>query len=255
MRRGDRPRGSRTATPGRRPQARARATVLAACALFAGGLAVMVGVRAGASADTPVDLALVLAIDCSYSVDAREFGLQTEGMADAFDHPAVRGAIRSGPTGRIAVAVVQWSGADDQALAVPWTIVGTDDEIDRLARRIRLLPRVSEEGATSITGMIDYARVLFAGLDAPTERRTLDIVADGINNIGGWTRPARDRALREGITINGLAIENEVFYLRHWFRNHVIGGANAFVLDVDGYEDFAPAFRVKLIREIRPEIL
>ena len=42
-----------------------------------------------------VDLALVLAIDCSFSVDANEFRLQMEGIGKAFLEPDVKTAIRN----------------------------------------------------------------------------------------------------------------------------------------------------------------
>ncbi len=237
-----------------RTRSRPRRRLLAGLAVLA--LTAVLALSASARDGTgPVDLALVLAVDCSYSVDGREYALQMNGIAAALDHPAVRGAIKAGPRGRVAFAVVQWSGENSQEIVVPFTAVGTDAEIDALAARIRATPRVAAEGSTSITAMIDFARLMLTNLSFEADRRVLDLVADGINNIGGWTRPARDRALAAGLTINGLAIQNEVSYLRHWFRNHVIGGENAFVLDIDGYDDFPAAIRVKLIREIRPELI
>ncbi|CAN0491257.1 unnamed protein product, partial [Discosporangium mesarthrocarpum] len=53
----------------------------------------------------PVDLALLLSIDCSYSVDTREFRLQTNGTAHALRKPEILQAIKAGPLKRIAVAV------------------------------------------------------------------------------------------------------------------------------------------------------
>ena len=48
-----------------------------------------------------VDLALVLAIDCSFSVDANEFRLQMQGLGSAFLQPDIKKAITGGD--RIAV--------------------------------------------------------------------------------------------------------------------------------------------------------
>ena len=58
-------------------------------------------------ASNTVDVQLVLAIDCSYSVDAREYELQRSGLAAAFRNDEVLRAIQSGPHRSIAVAVVQ----------------------------------------------------------------------------------------------------------------------------------------------------
>jgi hypothetical protein len=52
-----------------------------------------------------VDLLLVLAADISHSVDEVKFQLQRSGYAAAFSDPRVIEAIRSGPNGRIAVAL------------------------------------------------------------------------------------------------------------------------------------------------------
>jgi Protein of unknown function (DUF1194) len=57
-----------------------------------------------------VDLLLVLAADSSRSVDAVKFQLQRSGYAAAFSNPRVIDAIRGGPSRRIAVTFVEWSG-------------------------------------------------------------------------------------------------------------------------------------------------
>ena len=57
----------------------------------------------------------------------------------------------------------------------------------------------------------------------------------------------RDRIVAAGITINGLAVAND---LGEYYRTHVIGGAGSFVVTATDYADFARAIRIKLIREI-----
>ncbi len=42
---------------------------------------ILLPLPAGRAQDYDVDLALVLAVDCSFSVDSREFRLQMEGLA------------------------------------------------------------------------------------------------------------------------------------------------------------------------------
>ena len=60
-----------------------------------------------ATAQTAVDLELILAVDASGSVSEAEFDLQVPGLAGAFRDPDVVAAIRdAGPTG-VAVALVQ----------------------------------------------------------------------------------------------------------------------------------------------------
>jgi hypothetical protein len=57
--------------------------------------------------------------------------------------------------------------------------------------------------------------------------------------------------IAQGITINGLAILNELPLLDDYFRDHLIGGDGAFVMIAQDYADFAQAMIRKLVREIR----
>ena len=51
--------------------------------------------------ESNTDLALVLAVDSSSSVDDIEFAIQLRGIASAFRQVAIVEAIKSGPNGRI----------------------------------------------------------------------------------------------------------------------------------------------------------
>src|SRR3954462_3199260 len=62
-------------------------------------------------AQTSVDLALVLAVDISPSMDVEEQELQRQGFVEAFRSPEVHNAVRQGSQGRIAVMYVEWAGA------------------------------------------------------------------------------------------------------------------------------------------------
>ena len=61
---------------------------------------------APAQTPQPVDLALVLAVDASGSVDRVRFELQKQGYVAAFRHPRVIGAIETGPNQAIAVIMM-----------------------------------------------------------------------------------------------------------------------------------------------------
>src|SRR5256714_6040377 len=86
-------------------------------------LLLLLGTPAAAQRETgqPVDLALVLAVDASGSVDQVRFELQKQGYVAAFRHPRVIGAIQSGPSQSIAVIMMQWTGPALQVTAVPLT--------------------------------------------------------------------------------------------------------------------------------------
>jgi hypothetical protein len=198
----------------------------------------------------PVDVELVLAIDCSYSVDAREFALQKIGLAEAFRHPAVVAAIQAGERGAIGVAVVQWSGAATQSTVVPWTLVTDAAGAAVLAARIEAAARMTQEGATSISAMVAYGIGLIESNGLAGARRVIDISADGRNNTGHRIRAVRPLAALSGVTVNGLAILNEVPTLGFYFEKYVIAGADAFAMEANDYDHYAAAILRKLIREI-----
>jgi hypothetical protein len=91
-----------------------------ACLLIAAG---MISGAWSAQAETEVDLALVLAVDVSLSMEPDEQDLQRQGFIEAFRSPEVHDAIRKGMLGRIAVVYVEWAGAAHQEVIVPWTVV------------------------------------------------------------------------------------------------------------------------------------
>ncbi len=198
----------------------------------------------------PVDVELVLAIDCSYSVDASEFALQKIGLAEAFRHPAVVAAIEAGPHAAIGVTVVQGSGADSQSTVVPWTLVTDAASAAALAARIEAAPRMTQEGATSISAMVAYGIGLIEANGLAGARRVIDISADGRNNTGHRIRAVAPLAAISGVTVNGLAILNEVPTLRFYFEKYVIAGPGAFAMEANDYGRYGGAILRKLIREI-----
>lgn len=204
-----------------------------------------------ASQGRPVDLELVLAIDASSSVDDAEFRMQTRGLASAFRDPQVIAAIMAAGSRGVAVAVVQWSEERRQELAVDWVLVRDVAGTLRLAELIAAAPRLVTGGHTAAGNALDFAaRTLddnaYLGL-----RRVIDISGDGRVNDGLYPHAVRDAAVGRGITINGLAILNEIPLLEQYYREHLIGGAGAFVMTAADYADFTRAMVAKLVREIR----
>lgn len=214
-----------------------------------------------AVAETKVDLALVLAVDASRSIDDFEYGLQRNGYAMAFVHPTVVKAITSGEYQRIAVTYVEWSSEGEQAVLVGWTVIDGAESASRFSKALRAAPRRYFD-ATSVSGAIDFSVSLFPGAGVAATRRVIDISGDGPNNRGRPSEAARDDAVRIGITINGLAIVNDRPSRPPWpeeavdqhFREKVIGGQGAFVIVVMGFEAFALGIRQKLVREIAGEL-
>lgn len=197
-----------------------------------------------------VDLELVLAVDASASVNRQEYALQMKGLARAFESPEVITAIQSGPKGLIAVVLIEWSGADQQRVSVPWTVISDARSARQFATAIDNTPRGFRRGSTSISGAIDFALASLAGNDIAASRSVIDISGDGRNTHGGIVDIARDRAVLAGVTINGLPILNEEPDLDSHYRENVIGGPGAFVVPARDYKVFGTAIVEKLVREI-----
>jgi len=223
------------------------------------GLVVAVLAAMPAAAQTAVDLQLVLAVDASGSVNQYRFDLQKQGYAEAFRNPRVLKAIRSGIAGAIAVTVTQWTGPDLQIQVVDWTVIKDEGSANRFAGAIEDTPRQLFSGGTSISGAIDHGVTLLlnSARTYPGARRTIDVSGDGANNRGRSAHLARDDAVRNGITINGLPILALEPGLDRYYYDNVIGGPGAFMVTAQTYEAFAEAVLKKLIIEIaaRPPLL
>lgn len=204
-----------------------------------------------AYAEEKIDLALVLAVDVSGSIDVDEFLLQRHGYADAFRDPRLIAAIVGGRERRIAVAMLEWAGALAQAVVIPWTLVDSRESARALADRIQTAPRQIFGGAsTSISGAIDAGVRLLDRLSYVAERRVIDVSGDGHNNAGRPAGFARDDAVVKGVIINGLAILTDDGILDVHYRDHVIGGPGAFVIGIETFAEFKSAILAKLIREV-----
>lgn len=213
------------------------------------------------SGTQPVDLELVLAVDVSSSMNKAEQQVQRDGYVDAFRHPLIAQAIRTGPLGRIAVTYVEWAGPAYQHVVVPWTVLDGDDRARAFANLLADQPIASGAG-TSISGLLSAAAGRFAASPFQSYRRVIDISGDGPNNAGALVTPVRQFLLKNGVTINGLAISLShrdgldsldffgPHYLERYYRDCVVGGAAAFVIEVDGMEKFKDAIRRKLVLEI-----
>ena len=214
-----------------------------------------------ALADDRVDLLLVLAADISRSVDDRKFRLQREGYAAAMTDPRVVRAMAGGPMGRIAICFMEWAGDTDQAVVMDWASVGNAEEAVVVAKRIKDAPRAFM-GRTSISAAIDYSLALMGRSPFQSDRRVIDVSGDGTNNSGRPVTEARDGALAQGVTINGLVILSEIPLatnpmhthppggLTQYYEKNVIGGPGAFVVEAENFEAFGQLLISKLIKEI-----
>jgi len=213
--------------------------------------------QAQAQAAPEVDLALVLAVDISFSMDMEEQILQREGYVAALTSRPVLDAIRAGLIGRIGVTYLEWAGTATQNVTVDWAIIEDEKTAEAFAKRLRDAP-INRARRTSITGAIDFAMRRLEAAPLRPLRRVIDVSGDGPNNEGGLVTSKRDAAVTAGITINGLPIilnrgSGSMFdtpNLDAYYRDCVIGGPGAFMVTITERAQFPQAIRSKILREI-----
>jgi Protein of unknown function (DUF1194) len=204
-----------------------------------------------AAPDATADLELVLAVDVSGSIDARESALQREGYLAAIRSPEFVAAVRAGSLGKIRLAYVEWAGEGAQQLTVPWRMIDGPEAAQAFANELAGQPAARFRRGTSISSALLFSAGLFEGGGM---RRVIDISGDGPNNAGGMVTVARDAVVAQGIVINGLPMllspAQILPPLDRYFVDCVIGGQGAFALPVTSVGNLAEAIRKKLLREL-----
>jgi hypothetical protein len=204
-----------------------------------------------------VDVELVLAVDVSYSMDPDEQALQREGYVQALTSADFLDALKHGMHGRVAITYVEWAGALDQKVLLPWRLIDGRASAQAVADEIARAP-YRRAYRTSISGALGFSAPLFEGNGYEGIRRVIDVSGDGTNNQGPLVTTARDEVLAKNITINGLPImlkrpsaaSLDIDDLDIYYEDCVIGGAGSFVVPIREREKFRDAIRTKLVLEI-----
>jgi len=196
-------------------------------------------------------------VDASLSIEADEFQLQKEGIAQSVKDTSVLSAIRSGRERKIALAYVEWGSPGLAQVVVEWQIIDGPASADQFARDLLAAPRTRHTW-NAIGDGIDRSVQLIGECPCEPKRRVIDVSGD--NPDAQSLRPspiARDDAVRQGIVINALAIiedrslgPNGRPWLVEMYEQEVIGGPGAFVIPANTREDFTRALREKMVLEI-----
>jgi hypothetical protein len=200
-----------------------------------------------------VSVAIVLAADVSGSINDDRFKIQRDGYAAAMRHWRVHQAIDSTARRAIAVTLVEWSGANEQRVVVPWMVIASEEDGDRFAALLGAAPR-SFSGSTAVAAALNFVALQLNALPFQADRLVVDVSGDGIENSGGDVAAAREALVLAGATVNGIAILGEQppneQPLDDWYRENVAGGPGGFVMIAHDFDVFAYAMVGKLVREV-----
>ena len=204
---------------------------------------------AAAPARADCRLALSLGLDVSSSVDAREYRLQSAGLAAALVAPEVQEAFLSDPAAPVSLQIFEWSGWAQQVVRQDWVTINGPADLEAVALRLATQRRSFDQYPTAVGFALLYGGQSLAQR-TDCERRTLDLSGDGTNNDGVSPDLARRDHPLVGITVNGLAIGATRVTLARYYQQYVIQGPGAFVEMATDYADFERAMRRKLLREL-----
>jgi hypothetical protein len=190
-------------------------------------------------------------------MDTEEQVLQRNGYAEAITSEQFINALKSGVTGKIAVAYLQWASYRDFDVLVPWTLIDGPETATAFADKLRKAPYRRAQ-RTSVSGAIDNSMRQFANNGFDGLRRIIDVSGDGPNNDGRPVEMAREEALAQGVTINGLPLVGirpflgyaDIPNLDIYYEDCVVGGDGAFMIAIRDRKAFVDATRIKLVQEI-----
>ncbi len=222
-------------------------------------------VRTEASA-IAVDTELLLLVDVSQSIDSSEYSLMMNGYRDAFTSGSFLDEVQAGEIGSIAVALMFWSGASSQELAVGWTEINDQTSANGFASLIDNTVR-SFSGKTAIGSAIDAGTISFGTETGNAQNgfysqvQIIDISGDGEDNDTPPegdralnVRTARDASLADGVDmINALVIGNDGGNLEQYFIDNVIAGGSDSsdpFTQAASFETLASSLEAKLAREL-----
>ncbi len=223
-----------------------------------------------ASREHPLPLAtdfnLITAIDASDSINRHDEALQYDGLARGVIDAEFLRRVAEGTERRIGFAAFTWSSGGQIDVIVPWTVIETRADAERVAMQFGDAPRIDRSGSgryaplSSNTdryrgGMTDIAEAIQTAvqlsLNAPfrTPRVVINILSDGIDNYGQSPAVARDLAVAMGITINGVAFGDRED-LPDYFRENVIGGPGAFLMTIRETVDMPEVLEKKFWQDL-----
>lgn len=212
------------------------------------------------------DANLVTALDVSDSIMRHDEWIQFDGIARAIVDPAFLRAVARGPHGRVGFSVFVWSSGGEPRVVVPWTTIGSREDAERIAARLRATLGIDRSGyrrpdndsdigppgerlQTDVSRAIDFATDMITEAPYAADREVINICSNGVDNVRGHPEAARARALATGAIVNGVVIGAHPD-VTDYFRRHVRAGPGSFVLEARQPGAIADAMLTKFLRDL-----
>jgi Ca-activated chloride channel homolog len=231
------------------------ATLALGCFLLDAGIGLADQFDAADTGAIRTDANIVTGLDVSGSIDGNETQIQIEGMAIAMQAPEILSAIASGRHGQIGFAVFLWA-ENSVPVFVSWKLIGSrqdaretaDDMVSRLQTILSSKPAQLGD-LTDVSAAMEYADRMLRTAPFAGDRMIINIVGDGVDNVGEGPQRVRDALVARDVTIDGVVLGGDPTVL-DYFRRHVIGGPTAFVLAVKDRERLVEVLARKFVTEI-----
>jgi hypothetical protein len=205
--------------------------------------------------DNRVDAIVITGLDVSSSINAKETALQITGTAEALKSPVVLAAIQNGKLGRIGVLVFLWAdGTYPEVLS--WRIIASEKDAEaasaEVAGKLEQMVAAADRSIgtlTNLSGALDNALALLNTSPFESDRRLVNIVGNGEDNVGEAPLRSRDNLITVGATINGVIVGGDKAVVTY-YRDNVIGGKHAFTRIAETPQDVVGAMISKFVSEI-----
>lgn len=210
------------------------------------------------------DVNIVTGIDVSDSITRHDEWLQYAGLARGVVDERFLRRVAEGEHRRVGFLAFTWSSDGEVNVVVPWTVIETPADAARAANALDTAPRIDRSGfgtyrplslSQGSGGMTDIAEALTSALQLagaapfPARRSVVNILSNGVDNNGQDPRPVRDQAILQGITVNGIVFGGRTG-LADYFRANIIGGAGAFLMEVEQPADLPAALERKFWQDL-----
>ena len=135
-----------------------------------------------------------------------------------------------------------------------WIANGKDDDVAAAILGLDYARHKSAEHGpqTDVAFAIEIGMKQLDALPWPATKSVINVVADGISNIGRCARVDRNVAMARGITANSLIMADgsAIDVLSRYFRREVIGGLGSFLELATSNDQFAAAMLRKILLEV-----